>query len=196
MLYTKFMIRHGNKLFVRRATHFWPYELISSLHELEVCEVWLEAGEDLLGLEPLHVGDGPQPLVAEDGRLLLGVLQVVLPHVDPEVLHNLVPGEGPLAADGRQLLAQSLRTAVDLPLHFVGGAISICGGGGCLLATGLLWLGLSSQESQLLWRHHHNSEAASFCFDLGGLLSLVQDFTGRLLFGLRLGLVAVTGIRG
>ena len=49
----------------------------------------LEAGEDLLGLEPLHVGDGPQPLVAEDGRLLLGVLQVVLPHVDPKVLHNL-----------------------------------------------------------------------------------------------------------
>ena len=36
---------------------------------------------------------------------------------------DLVPGEGPLAADGRQLLAQSLRTAVDLPLHFVGGAI-------------------------------------------------------------------------
>merc|ERR1719322_2377332 len=189
MLYTNFMIRHGNKLYVRRVNHFWPYELISSSHELEVCEVRLEAGEDLLGLEPLHVGDGPQPLVAEDGRLLLGVLQVVLPHVDPKVLHNLVPGEGPLAADGRQLLAQSLRTAVDLPLYFVGGAISICGGG-CLLATGLLWLGLSSQESQLLWRHHHNSEAASFCFDLGGLLGLVQDLAGRLLLGLRL--VAVT----
>ena len=56
---------------------------------LHVGEVFLETGEDLFGLQLLPLGDRPQPLVAKDRRLLLGVLQVVLPHVHPKVFHNL-----------------------------------------------------------------------------------------------------------
>ena len=56
---------------------------------LHIREVILDTGEDLFGLNLLPLGDGLQPLVAENRRLLLGVLQAVLPHVYPKVFHNL-----------------------------------------------------------------------------------------------------------